>query len=516
MGIRGRLLAGSLAVVITLGGCSSTETVDTAREPEPVEGAAASTTSTDASTSTPDETEPFVDDPATDVDEANAYETLVALMDSLAAGDYEAAVDLVMEDGISEAIVEQVGLTEDQAFTPGRMEAALARYCQATDCTAGYRIVRLVESEFLTAVFEVEVDLPGDDGEPLTTAVSVGAFEGQYHVNNLPFGSPVLPPGGDEMSGTADGVPFYTGFDSPEGWRLAPVTETGMLVTYWNRDGYRVTGHSGLASLDPLSSNGIGAISTLEAGYGSVYLQREGDEQTIWRDDGDGDLTPVVTVPEPQRITLEGAHPRDLDDVDLFYQIHFPGSPSDDVDKLFRHNPESGAVTEIVETGGWESGTEFFDLEGAYPLALAIRYAEASTWFEVLDLDTGASHSIGSDDGDVCTDGEAGCVVYEVAILSDGDIVGMRGDAGADSSVVGSMVLARFDPATGEEQVIARFEWDNGLWYPHGIMIGGAGVIVSVGDFEANTAYPAVTIDLTTGHAETLKIAGFARPAYLS
>ncbi len=313
-----------------------------------------------------------------------------------------------------------------------------------------------------------------------------------------------------------EGVPFYSGFDSPEGWRLAPVSEVGALVTYWNGDGYRITGHAGLASRSPLEPIGVGTISALENGYEFVYLQLEGDEQTIWRHDGDGELTAVVTVPEPQRIDLEGLHVRDLGDVDMFYQIRFPGSPEDTVDKLFRHHLPSGEVTEIMETGGWESGADFHDVVGAYPLTLATRFAEATTWHQIIDLETGSIVYDGAAEDETCFDGAGDCAVYDAATLVDGDIIGVRGDFDTGSGIVGAMALARFDPDTGVEEVIARFEWDNGLWYPRGMMVGGLGVIMSVGDFEGSTAYPALTIDPLTGQAETLELAGFVVPAYLS
>lgn len=460
------------------------------------------------------------DDPATEVDEVAAYETLVRLLDSLAAADYAVAVDFVMEDGVSEIVVEQVGLTEDEAFEPGAMEAALARYCEAVDCAAPYRITRLVESDLLTAVFEVVVDGAGLDGLPLTTEVPVGAFEGQYHVNRLPFGSPEFEIGeavGDGVDRGEDGgeAPSYSGFESPEGWRLAPESEADPLVTYWNRDGYRVPGHGGLTSLEPLASIGIGGISVLENGYEYIYLQREGDERTIWRDEGDGELSAVVTVPAPQRITLEGVHVSAIEDVDLFYQIDVGGSPEEAVKRLFRHNLPSGEVTEVMETGGWESGSRVFDVTGAYPLAVVNRSSEALTWFDIVDLETGSTVFDGVNDGRVCSDGEVGCVFYEVAALYDGDVIGMRAD-GRGGFVIDSMVLARFDLESGDEEVLARFEWDNGLWYPRDIMIGGERVIVSVGTLDGSIAYPAVMIDPATGEAATLSIAGFVGPTYLS
>ncbi len=62
---------------------------------------------------------------------------------------------------------------------------------------------------------------------------------------------------------------------------------------------------------------------------------------------------------------------------------------------------------------------------------------------------------------------------------------------------------------------MARFAWDNGLWYPYEIRVGGRGLWLSVGDFEG-TAQAAVEIDPRTGEATTMAIAGFVGPGYLS
>ncbi len=521
------VLAALLVLAVGWGAasCSDTSVVEAGPEPPPAssgpvpEGDAESSTTTEVAATTLTTTVGTrpIDNPATEVDEAVAYQTLVDLIEALAGGDYAAASRLLVNEGVSERVLDQLALTEDQALRPGGLEPALARYCSVTDCEDDYEVTGLVEAEFLTTVWEVLVI--GSNGDLATSEIPVGAFEGQYTVGALPFGSPPLGPGagggGEAPIVGQDGVPFYFGSASPEGWRLAPMTGGDPLLTYWNRDGFRQAGHGGLADRTPLVAAGYGPISVAVNGYGAMYFQLVGDEQTIWRDEGDGRLEAVVTVPVPQRIVLEGVHVRDLGDVDLFYQIRFGGSPQTAVDKLFRRRLPAGQETEIMVTGGWESGTVFHDLEGAYPLAVGSSFAEAASWHVILNLETGELLYDGGIEGSTCFDGEPGCPFYEVATLHDGVIYGI-GPGGDDSVPAFSQALRRFNPATGAEEAVARFEWDNGLWYPHGLLSTEEGLILSVGDFEGDTAFPAVVIDPTTGLAETLVVAGFVGPAYLS
>jgi hypothetical protein len=174
-----------------------------------------------------------------------------------------------------------------------------------------------------------------------------------------------------------------------------------------------------------------------------------------------------------------------------------------------------GEQREIAITGGWESGTRFTILDDSYPEVVGTWGAEGFLGQLIVDLEAGEVVYHADEAGYSCFDGEPGCPAYDSAALLDGRIFGIRSEWDPVRQVVDTRSLFSFDPDSGQEKVVARFAWDNGLWYPRQIMVLGDELIVSVEDGDGE-ALPAVVIDPVTGEARTLQRAGFVGPAYLS
>ncbi len=333
--------------------------------------------------------------------------------------------------------------------------------------------------------------------------------------------------GGGDEPGTDDGSdngddegrkpvasPRFEGEDSKEGWRLAPAGDD-RIVMLWDESGATVPGHTG-------NRSEIVAGPFFEIAYttqGVVYQRPGADpwigDPVIRLDTGDGKPRILVEAGEGEHLHLEGAV--ELDDrVEVYYQLRSGTTPETARGALHRLPVDAtgtvGPATEIMTTGGWESATTFATIR-SYPVAVALRGAEAEIWFQLVDLDDGFVIY----ESDRCLDGEGGCRTYEVATVlggDDGPILGLRPVWNEEAGWIDAYGLFRFDPDSETDTMLARFEWDNGLWYPESILaLDDSTLAVSLRDGD-HQPLPALVVELGDGNevaVATLPEPGFVR-----
>lgn len=247
-------------------------------------------------------------------------------------------------------------------------------------------------------------------------------------------------------------------------------------------------------------------------GIGFVF-QTELRSSVIYFDAGEGPQELLVATGD-QTLNLEGVV-IDTDEVPhVVYQRYEGTTPPTARSTLRSYNFETSAVRELVETGGWESGTSFShvttnDVVGMWG-------AEGFFGLSRFDLSDGTRTYNTADDPELtdCFDGDVDCPDYRAAVIWDGRIHGI-GPVPNSSGIVDAFGLYEFDQVSGTDTLLLTWPWDNGLWYVEDMFASGIEIVVSLSDGEANPL-PALVIDMTTGESWTLPEPGFVRPGYLS
>ncbi len=297
-------------------------------------------------------------------------------------------------------------------------------------------------------------------------------------------------------------------------FRIAPVgTLPGPVIVY-GPDGVRQSFHT-----PQLAQVVEGPVSSAVDTYlrGTVY-QRPGDDRRIFVAGADGDQELLVAA-ENQTIRLVGIRiePTEDNTFHVLYVRRTSSTPELTKETLRSYNTETGVVTELLETGGWESGTDFDYIEGER--AVGRWFGEAFTRTHIINTVTGEVEQSFPAEGE-CFDGEfaEGCLPFTVAGLSGNTIYGF-GPNPNDSGVVDQMALYRFDTASSELVELISFPWDNGLYYPVDIWVRSGTVVVGLSTTprpEDGEPLPALLYDINGGEATTAPISGYLRTGFIS
>ncbi len=467
------------------------------------------------SSETSDPTTDSTEGPEPSSNEEAAKAALEDLVVGLSSGDYRSAGRFIVNEGVSDLVVAQLGIAEDEAYNPENLDRALADYCAALDCTRNVNIGPAVAIDELAVTFTVSVEQA--DGSTETFVIPTSSFEGQYTVGLLPFGSidDVEQAVVNDPPRTAEGIPLYEGADSPEGWRLGPVGPPA-LVTLWDRNQVLNSGHTNRFSViatgdfDEVTYTSSGVVYQEPFSFGS-----ETADDTIWIQKADGPVELVPASTGNDLVVLQGSRFVDWEEDIVYYQVRTGTEPEDTISTLYGVNTLTGDVQTVGIVGGWESGTDFYDIEASYPLVAGMWRGEGFAGPVILNFETGESVYNADQEGASCFVGEGGCPAYWAVTMIDGIIYGVRPPV---DSVVSqdAMSLFRFDPNTAFEIEITRFVWDTAVWLPRSMMAHlDSSVIISVED-AAGDPLPAVVVDVEAGLATTLPSAGFVTRSYIS
>lgn len=339
----------------------------------------------------------------------------------------------------------------------------------------------------------------------------VGTSTSQTTTSNLPTTSTTA-----ESNTATTTPPTSTGDDEP--LRLAPSEDWPRPVILYGPDGVFKMGHTGEMSKvvdGPVSA----AVDTYLTG---VVYQRPGDEQHVFIQGEGPDQgldQELLVAAENQTVELVGAviDALDGDTFRVLYVRREMGDPEQTRDTLRSYNMSTGEVSEIYETGGWESGTSFSFIGGR--LALGQWYGEASSAIHIVDVVTGRIEQRFPAEGE-CSDGETGegCFDFMAATLGGETIYGF-GPKRSATGLVDKMALYALDTQTTELTELASFGWDNGLFYANDIWVSGDSVVVSLSTSPVageGDPLPALVYNIATGETATTPEAGFIRPAFLS
>lgn len=286
---------------------------------------------------------------------------------------------------------------------------------------------------------------------------------------------------------------------------LAPAAErpTGVLW-YWTDDLAGGFGHG-----TEWSTALDGPIAALaEVPLNGLVFQREDGDGVIWFDGPDGP-TELITADENEYLRLEGAGLGPDEEPLVYYQRYVQGSVEDTVSTLRSHDLASGEDREILVTGGWESGMTFDHLTDG--VALGLWGGEGFSALVGVDL---ASGDVVLDTRDeACGEGEDGCLPYWAGAASGGRFYGIRPTSDDGSDALG---LFRYDPATGTDELVIAFDGSEGAWEVENLFAWpGGSLTLSLRD-GAGRPLPAVTVDPSTGAAESWPLAALVRPAHLT
>ena len=521
--VSGRFLpiAVLFALALMATGCTGAEETEAGEDVEDGSVIDDSSDATSTSDGSRDDTDDTGDGSEVSSSEEQARTALEDLVSNLAGADYSSASRFVINEGISDQVVDQLGINENDAYDPAKLDQALADYCDAVDCSRDVNIGPATTSDEFAVTFAVSVDQA--DASTETFEIPLSSFEGRFTVGLLPFGSIAETAAGngngsgDSETRTGDGVPYYRGEQSADGWRLAPIGTSDPLVTLWDADQVLSPGHT--PGFSVIATGDFGELAATSDGIvfqeSGSFIDGEAFDDTIWIEAVDGGPTALVSAPDgAELLLLEGARAIDLEEDVVYYQIRTGSVPEDTKSTLYSIETATGEITEIAVVGGWESGVDFHDISASYPLVSGMWHGEGFSGPVIIDFDTGDVLYHADQSGLSCFDGQAGCPAYWVVTSIDDVLYGLRPpDDAVDTQ--SAMSLHRFDPVTGSEVEITRFGWDTAVWLPRSIMAVPEGVIVSVEDGEGEPL-PAVLVDLDSGNATTLSLAGYAAQIYLS
>lgn len=298
--------------------------------------------------------------------------------------------------------------------------------------------------------------------------------------------------------------------------RLAPAAASASPHLRWDRNSISDLGHAG--SLPGVSIASLDEVSAVPLGL--PVFQAGGNERVIWELTEAGPIE-LLMVPESEALTLEGAGLDPDGEPVIFYQHHVYGDPETTRSMLRRFRPSDGELTDIATTGGWESGVTFSHLnplgEGRGDVTVALWGAEGWVWFETIDIVSGQIlfNSESAFTGE-CFAGATDCPDYLHAVVLESDVIGLRAVPAEGNDPVTEFGLWRFDTATGSEELLVSWPWDNGRWYAEDMFVGqGSTLVLSLEDGDGNPL-PALHHDIATGQSWTEPEAAFLRPAFLS
>ncbi len=378
--------------------------------------------------------------------------------------------------------------------------ALLAAACGGSDeATSSAEVTPPLETS-------TETDTTGAGGTSTTTSVG-GNVSMDTNTTTTVTGS------GDGATGSpgdASGPPVA----DDAALRLAPMG-ADALVLLWDDEAAWPIGHTGERA--KIADGPFAEVAELP-GYGVVF-QREPSESTIWLADADG-VRDLVVAGDDQTLTLEGTGVSGADESPVvYYQRHESGDIETTRSTLRRFDFATGEVTELLETGGWESGTRFSHLAGD---RLTVAATGAEGWVANLAIDLSVVPPTTSSHTEACLDGDPDCDFYErVAVIgalsSAPRTIGFAPIWDGDS--IEEWGLYEFEFGGDESRLIASWPWDNAEWYVEDMFaISGNEVLLSLSDAPGTdgSPLPALIVDINTGEAHTLPAAMFARPMWLS
>lgn len=276
---------------------------------------------------------------------------------------------------------------------------------------------------------------------------------------------------------------------------------------HWDSESIRKQSHTG--EWFAVADGPFVEVAEIPA-YGVVF-QRSLDKRVVWLV-GEAGPQELLVAADGQTLELEGAGETVNGDPVVFYQRHDHGSPEQTRSTLRSYNLVTEEVREILITGGWESSTSFSQLTGG--TVVGTWSSEGWEGLTQVDLQTG-TELFNSDDEHACFDGEPACPVYRQATVLNRQIYGVRSIWNEERQLVDAAGVFAFDPATGFEERVVEFPWDNGLWYAEDMFAHGEQLVISLKDGN-DQPLPALVVDLASGETWTLPEAAFVRPAYLS
>lgn len=289
--------------------------------------------------------------------------------------------------------------------------------------------------------------------------------------------------------------------------RLAAAGPGVAGIVQWIETSAQVIGDAG--AIDATVVDGFAEVA--DAGDLGLVFQRSIEEPAIWITAG-GSTRALIRAGDGQRLVLEGVGTDASGAVVVWYQRIDAGSLSGQQSSLRSFEIETGVVTELAATGSRDERTDFSALSGGVVIG---RWAGPATeGTNLVDLDR-VGTPFGGGTQPECSDGQPDCAVYGAATFDEatGEAFGMRFVFNVDAARIDRGGLFRIDPATGEEEPLVAFGWEDGAWYPDDMFIAGDLVIVSLRNGSGDPL-PALVYDRGTDAYWTLPDAVFVRPAF--
>ncbi len=353
-----------------------------------------------------------------------------------------------------------------------------------------------------------------DDTATSDEAAEPGTDTTQREDDSDPQGSDEVDSGETSTTSDSETIDFAVpGELSPsDPFRLAPAAqELRTDLHYWtaNQAG-RIEDGTWTATVE-------GPLTELADGGGlGVLFTRDGfDSTTIYLADEQG-LRPLIEGAGNERLELEGVATGGAGGPTVYFQRYVPGSPIETVSTLERLDPETGETSEVVQVGGWESGTSFSSITGDE--SAGIWSGEGFYDLQVFDLASGTViHDQGGPESE-CSDGDPDCVTYDAATVLDGAIYGVRPIFNDDQGFIDGQGIFRYDPDTGTDDLIVAYPWDNGTWYVEDLFAIGDELVVSLSDGprwppDERQPLPALFIDPSApDEATTSPLSAYVRP----
>lgn len=242
----------------------------------------------------------------------------------------------------------------------------------------------------------------------------------------------------------------------------------------------------------------------IDDGSGGILFQREEwDSRVIWwLPRGAEEPQELLVVEAPSSLILEGFM-GEGENRQVVYQRLDPGSPQDAIDTLRIYRPVDGSVQIVAETGWWEAGTIISSIVDG--IAVGTSSASASGGYYWFDIARG----VPVNSAESFEDGPWG----EVVAIHDGRLLSV-GTLSNPGGLVTEIGLFQVDKNSNASEPIATFPWDNGYWYPSGLLVIENFAIISRGGFEnrMSTVMGPIVVDLATGESFTLPFAANVRP----
>ncbi len=341
-----------------------------------------------------------------------------------------------------------------------------------------------------------------DGGSPANGTTSTAASE--VTTSEPPISAP---PTSAPPTSAPSTAPVIEAAASSAPQRLATAGPGVAGVLQWIETSAQVIGEAG--AIDVTVSDEFAEVA--DAGELGLVFQRSVEEPAIWIT-ADGSTRALIRAGDGQRLVLEGVGVDESGAVVVWYQRIDTGSLSNQQASLRSFEIETGVITEIAETGSRDERTDFSALSGGVVMG---RWAGPATeGTNLVDLDR-VGTAFGGGTQPECSDGQPDCAVYGAATYDEatGEAFAMRLVFNVDAARIDRGGLFRLDPATGQEEPLVAFGWDDGAWYPDDMFIAGDLVIVSLRN-GAGDPLPALVYDRSTDAYWTLPDAVFVRPAF--